>query len=219
MATPVTAVRLLAGLLLGVAVIGGLVLLAKTATTPRVARTAPGPAVAGTPGPSATAGGQAATTTSGPGASSAAGATPTAPATGSASDPCRLVTRAEAAAVLGRPVVKVQQRQGFLVRSCLFSSDRIGRQLILQLHQGPAASRAQFTMGRRPDDQPVDGVGDEAWFTPDTCLLDVRVGTARFQVGLLDATGRPTPPRVPPGIVTLARAIAGRLPAAAAGGP
>jgi hypothetical protein len=219
--TRVTAVRLLAGLLLGVAVLAGLVLLARTATAPRVARTVTGPALAGAPGPSATAGGQAAATTSAPGAPSAAGATPTAPATGPAPDACRLVTRAEAATVLGRPVVKVQPRQGFLVRSCLFSSDRGGRQVIVQLHQGPAASLAQFRMGRRPDDQPVGGVGDEAWFTPDTCLLDVRVGAARFQVGLLDATGRPAPGRVPPGLVALARAIASRLPAAgpAAGGP
>jgi hypothetical protein len=210
MVSRVTAVRLLAGLLLGVAVIAGLVLLARTAPTPRVAP-APGPAVAGAPGPSATAGGQAATTTSRPGARSAAGATPTAPLTGSASDPCRLVTRAEAAAVLGRPVVNVQQRQGFLMRSCLFSSDRIGRLVIVQLHQGPAASREQFRMSRRPDDQPLAGVGDEAWFTPDTGLLDVRVRTARFQVGLFDATGRPAQRRVPPELLTLARAIAGRV--------
>jgi hypothetical protein len=211
MPSRVTAVRLLAGLLLGVAAIAGLVLLARTATTPRVAP-APDPAVAGAPGPPATARGQAATTTtSGPGASPPAGAAPTAPATGSASDPCRLVTRAEAATVLGRPVVNLQQRQGFLMRSCLFSSDRIGRQVIVQLHQGPAASREQFRMSRRPDDQPVAGVGDEAWFTPDTGLLDVLVRTARFQVGLLDATGRPAQRRVPPGLLTLARAIAGRV--------
>jgi hypothetical protein len=210
MPSRVTAVRLLAGLLLGVAAIAGLVLLARTATTPRVAP-APDPAVAGAPGPPAVAGGPAATTTSGPGASPPAGATPTAPATRSASDPCRLVTRAEAAAVLGRPIVNLQQRQGFLMRSCLFSSDRIGRQVIVQLHQGPAASREQFRMSRRPDDQPVAGVGDEAWFTPDTGLLDVLVRTARFQVGLLDATGRPAQRRVPPGLLTLARAIAGRV--------
>jgi hypothetical protein len=92
--------------------------------------------------------------------------------------------------------------------------------VIVQLHQGPAASEEQFRMGRRPDDQPVAGVGDEAWFTSDTCLLDVREGAARFQVGLLDATGRSGPRRVPPSLVTLARTIAGRLPAArAADGP
>jgi hypothetical protein len=135
---------------------------------------------------------------------------PTAPATGPASDPCRLVTRAEAAAALGRPVARVQQRQGFLVRSCLFTSAG-GRQVIVQLHQGSAASRAQFRMGRRPDDQAVAGIGDEAWFTPDTGLLDVRQGAARFQVGLLDATGQPAQRRIPPGLLTLARAIAGRL--------
>jgi hypothetical protein len=204
--TRVTAVRLLAGLLLGVAVLAGLVLLARPGTAPRGAPTATSAAATGARSPAATGGGQA--TTSGPGASSAAG---TAPAAGPASDPCRLVTRAEAAAVLSRPVVKVQPRQGFLVRSCLFMSIPGGRQLIVQLHQGPAASRAQFEMGRRPDDQPVAGVGDEAWFTPDTCLLDVRKGAARFQVGLLDAAGRPGPRRVPASLVTLARAIAGRL--------
>jgi hypothetical protein len=207
MATRVTAVRLLVGLLLGVAVLAGLVLLARPATAPHDAPTATGAAITGTRSPSATVGGQA-TTTSGPGAWSAAGTTP---AAGPAADPCRLATRAEAAAVLGRPVVKVQPRQGFLVRSCLFVGAGGGRQVIVQLHQGPAASRVQFELGRRRDDRPVAGVGDEAWFTPDTCLLDVRKGAARFQVGLLDAAGRPGPRRVPPGLVTLARAIAGRL--------
>jgi hypothetical protein len=207
--TRVTAVRLLAGLLLGVAVLAGLVLLARPATAPRGAPTATSAAATDARSPAATGGGQAAAT-SGPGGSSAV-TPPTAPAAGPASDPCRLVTRAEAAAVLSRPVVKVQPRQGFLVRSCLFMSVPGGRQLIVQLHQGPAASRAQFEMGRRPDDQPVAGVGDEAWFTPDTCLLDVRKGAARFQLGLLDAAGRPGPRRVPASLVTLARAIAGRL--------
>jgi len=207
--TRVTAVRLLAGLLLGVAVLAGLVLLARRATAPRGAPTATSAAATGARSPAATGGGQAATA-SGPVGSSAV-TPPTAPATGPASDPCRLVTRAEAAAVLSRPVVKVQPRQGFLVRSCLFVGARGGRQLIVQVHQGPAASRAQFEMGRRPDDQPVAGVGDEAWFAPDTCLLDVRKGAARFQVGLLDAAGRAGPRRVPASLVTLARAIAGRL--------
>lgn len=213
----VAAVRLLAGLLLAVSVVAGLVLLARPATTPGGAPAATGAAVTRASGPSSAAGQPA---TSGPGASSAAATTPATPSAGPASDPCRLITRAEAADALGRPVVKVQPRQGFLVRSCLFVGARGGRQLIVQVHQGPAASRTQFEMGRRPDDQPVAGVGDEAWFTPDTCLLDVRAGAVRFQIGLLDAAGLAGPRRVPASLVTLARAVAGRLPAAsAAGGP
>ena len=220
MATRVGAVPALAGLLLGLAVLVGLGLLLARPTAPGAAaaatsRSAPdqaraAPATTGEPpatprpGPSAVA---AATTTSGR-------------APGQAADPCRLLTRAEAAAALGESVARVQARQGFLVRSCLFSGAH-GRQLVLQLHRGPAASLAQYRMSRRPDDRPVAGVGDQAWFTADTGLLDVRVGAARFQVGLLDAAGGPAPPRVPPGLVALARAVAGRLPAAgtAAGGP
>jgi hypothetical protein len=201
----VGAVRALAGLLLGLAVLVGVVVLARP--------TAPGGAPAASRSAADRAGATPTTTgappMSRPGASAAA--TTPGPAPGQAADPCRLVTRAEAAAALGRPVARVQPRQGFLVRSCLFSGAR-GRQVVVQLHQGPAASLTQFRMGRRPDDQPVAGVGDEAWFTPDTGLLDVREGAARFQVGLLDgAGGRPTPPRVPPDLVALARAVAGRL--------
>jgi hypothetical protein len=207
--TRVTTVRLLAGLLLGVAVLAGLVLLARPATAPRGAPSATSAAATAARSPAATGGGRAAT--SGPGGSTAAGIPTTAPAAGPASDPCRLVTRAEAAAVVSRPVVKLQPHQGFLVRSCLFVGARGGQQLILQLHQGPAASQTQFRMARRPDDQRVAGVGDEAWFTPDTGLLDVRKGAARFQIGLLDAAGRAGSRRVPPSLVTLARAIAGRL--------
>jgi hypothetical protein len=204
------AVRVLAGLLLGMAALGGLVLLAGRVHAPRGTATAPGAAATGARSPAATPGGQV-TTTSGPGAPTAAGTTPTAsPSPGPAADPCRLVTRAEAAAALGQPVAKTQRRQGFLVRSCLLSSAR-GRQLIVQLHEGLSASLAQFRMGRRPDDQPVAGVGDEAWFTADTGLLDVRKGAARFQVGLLDATGRSGSRRVTPGLLTLARAAAARL--------
>jgi hypothetical protein len=213
MATRAGAVRALAGLLLGLTLLAGLLLLART--------TVPGGPPAGT----VAARGAASATTgtpparSRPSASTAAGATPP-PEPGPALDPCRLVTPAEAAAALGRPVATTRSRQGFLVRSCLFSGARGGRQVIVQLHQGPAASEEQFRMGRRPDDQPVAGVGDEAWFTSDTGLLDVREGAARFQVGLLDATGRSGPRRVPPSLVTLARTIAGRLPAArAADGP
>jgi hypothetical protein len=214
MATRVTAVRTLAGLLLGVAVLAVLVLLVRAASPPRVAPAVPDAVAPGARNPSATAGGQAATT-SRPGAPSAAGTTPTAPPSpGPASDPCRLVTRAEAATALGQPIAKAQPRQGFLVRSCLFTSARGGRQLIVQLHQGPAASLAHFRMARRPDDQPVVGVGDDAWFTPDTGLLDVRKGAARFQVGLLDVTGRSGSRRVPPGLVSLARAATARLEAA-----
>jgi hypothetical protein len=205
----VTAVRTLAGLLLGVVLLAGLVLLAGPADAPRGVPTAPGAAATGARGP-ATAGGQ--TTASGPGASAAAGTTPAAPPSPRpASDPCRLVTRAEAAAALGQPVANVQPRQGFLVRSCLFSGAPGGGQLIVQLHQGPAASLAQFRVARRPDDQPVGGVGDDAWFTPDTGLLDVRKGAARFQAGLLDATGRSRSRRVPPGLLILAKKIAARL--------
>jgi hypothetical protein len=199
-----TGVRALAGLLVGLAVLAGLVVLARP-TAPGTAPPAPGAVADQARAPSATAGEPPATST--PGAS--ASATPP-PAPGPVADPCRLVTRAEAAAALGRPVARVQPRRGFLVRSCLFTSAR-WLQVIVQLHYGPAASRAQFRMGRRPDDQPVAGVGDEAWFTPDSGLLDVRQGAARFQVGLLDASGQPGPRRAPPSLLTLARAIAGRL--------
>jgi hypothetical protein len=211
MATRIGAVRALAGLLLGLAVLAGVVLWARPTAPPGGARTV---ANGGRPRATTVLGeGGAATATTRPGTRAAAGTTPP-PALGPAPDPCRLVTRAEAAAVLEQPVVRTQSRQGFLVRSCLFSSARGGRQVIVQLHQGPAASRAQFRMSRRPDDQPVAGIGDEAWFTPDTCLLDVREGAARFQVGLLDATGRSGPRRVPPGLLSLARAAAARLQAA-----
>jgi hypothetical protein len=212
MSIRVGAVRTLAGLLLGLAVLVGLVLLAR----PTAPGAAPGAVADQARAP--TTAGELPAATSTPGAGKAASTT-TPTASDPAADPCRLLSRAEAAAALGRPVARLQRRQGFLVRSCLFSSGR-GRQVIVQLYQGPAASRAQFRMGRRPDDQPVAGVGDEAWFTPDTGLLDVREGSARFQVGLLDATGQPALRRVPPGLVTLARAVAGRAPTAttAAGG-
>jgi hypothetical protein len=201
----VGAVRALAGLLLVLAVLAGVVLLARP-TAPGGAPPAPGVVAARGDAPPATT--RIPPATSRPGAPAASATSP--PGDGAA-DPCRLLSRAEAAAALGRPVARIQRRQGFLVRSCLVTGVG-GRQVIVQLHQGPAASRAQFRMGRRPDDQPVAGVGDEAWFTPDSGLLDVREGAARFQVGLLDAGGLPpSRRRALPGLLVLARAIAGRL--------
>jgi hypothetical protein len=213
MASRVTAARAAAVVLLGLAVSAALVGLGRpggrgaagpaggrVAATDRAATATSGGAAAPSgPGPAAPAGGTPATSASGP----AAG--------GAAADPCHLVTGPEVAAVLQRPVARIQRRQGFLVRSCLFSDEGGGRHVIVQLDQGPAASETQFRMGRTDQDQPVAGVGDEAWFTPDTGLLDVRKGAARFQVGLLDLTGGTRARGVPRGLLALARAVAGRL--------
>jgi hypothetical protein len=203
-----TTARALAGLLLGFAVVVGFVLVARPASQ----RTAPGSAGSRAP---ARPGGQPAAT-SGPGARVPAAATATTAGPSSrpvqaAADPCRLATRAEVAAVLGRPIAKVQPRQGFLVRSCLFLGAGASRQVVVQVNYGPAASREQFRMARATGGQPVRGVGDEAWFTPDTGLLDVRKGAARFQVGLLGTAGQSTSRSVPPSLLALARNLAGRV--------
>jgi hypothetical protein len=198
----------LAGLLLGLAVVAGLVLLARPAgqgsgaTGDRAAGEAAGPAT--TAGPAARASGAAPATTSAPRPVPSTSVQAT-------TDPCRLVTRAEVAVVLGQPVVRIQPRQGFLVRSCLFSGGGRGRQVIIQVNHGPAASAVQFRMARTPGGQPVRGVGDEAWFTPDTGLLDVRKGPARFQVGLLGTTGRSESRSVPSSLLALARKITVRI--------
>jgi hypothetical protein len=203
-----TAAQALAGLLLGLAVVAGVVLVA------RPAGQRPAPGVAGSHAPAGSGGQPAAT--SGPGAGVPAAATASTAGSPSrpvqaAPDPCRLATRAEVAAVLGRPVAKVQPRQGFLVRSCLFLGAGASRQVVVQLNYGPAASREQFRMARSPGGQPVRGVGDEAWFTPDTGLLDVRKGAARFQVGLLDTAGRSASRSVPSSLLALARNLARRV--------
>jgi hypothetical protein len=203
-----TAARALAALLLGLAAAVGVVLVARPAglgTAPDAAVSpapaAPGPAGQpatsrpGTPAPAATA------TTAGPASRPVQ----------AAADPCRLATRAEVAAVLGRPVARVQPRQGFLVRSCLFLGAGASRQVVVQVNYGPAASREQFRMARAPGGQPVRGVGDEAWFTPDTGLLDVRKGPARFQVGLLGTAGQAASRSVPPSLLALARNLARRV--------
>ena len=214
MASRVTAARAAAVVLLGLAVSAALVGLGSPG-----GQGAAGPAgsrVAATDRAATATSGGAAAAPSGPGTAAPAGGTPatSAPgmaAGGAAADPCHLVTSPEVAAVLERPVARIQRRQGFLVSSCLFSDEGGGRQVIVQLDQGPAASETQFRMGRTAQDQPVAGVGDEAWFTPDTGLLDVRKGAARFQVGLLDLTGGTRARGVPRGLLALARAVAGRL--------
>jgi hypothetical protein len=92
MATRVIAVRALAGLLTGLAVLAGVVLLARP-TAPGAAPPAPGTVADQARAPSARAG-ELPPATSTPGAEGAAGSTPPA-AAGPAADPCRLVTRAE----------------------------------------------------------------------------------------------------------------------------
>ena len=205
---PARVTRVLAGLVLGLAAAVGVVLVASPAGQHAAPATTVGSRAPAVPG------GQPAAT-SGPGTPVPAATAPTAGPTSrpvqAAADPCRLATRAEVAAVLGRPVARVQPRQGFLVRSCLFLGAGASRQLVVQVNYGPAASREQFRMARTPGGQPVRGVGDEAWFTPDTGLLDVRKGAARFQVGLLGTAGQPASRSVPPRLLALARNLARRV--------
>ena len=213
MTARVIAARAIAGLLLGSVVVACLVLAVRQAGP----RTTPGTDAAGDRAPGERAGGPVAT--SGPGGQAPGAATATTSAPGPVqgtpaqadADPCRLVTRAEVAAVLGQAVVRVQPLQGFLVRSCVFSGAGSGRQVIVQVNYGPAASQEQFRMARTPGGQAVGGVGDEARFTPDTGLLDVRKGPARFQVGLLGTAGRSESSHVPSSLLALARKVTGRI--------
>jgi hypothetical protein len=161
--------------------------------------TASGPATArgGTTAGDAVGGGDAGSGTSGPPA-------PPAP-------PCAgVLSGAEAAAALGTPVVRVESRDGFLVRACTWwtSGDRY---LLVQVNRGVAASRDQYELSRLPGDRAVAGVGQAARWTRDTGLLDVLDGAARFQVGLFTPAGTPAAAEPSARLEAAARQIAARL--------
>jgi hypothetical protein len=122
----------------------------------------------------------------------------------------RVLSEAEAAAALGAAVARVDANDGFLVRSCLYRS-RGDRYLLVHVYRGVAASRDQYELSRLPDDRTVAGIGESARWTPDTGLLDVLDGAARFQVGLFTPAGAPAPTEPPAPLETAARAIAARL--------
>jgi hypothetical protein len=123
----------------------------------------------------------------------------------------RVLSAGEAAAALGRPVARVQARDGFLVRACLFWDRGNDRYLLVQLQQGPTASETAFRLSRRPVDKPVAGIGGAARWEPDTGLLDVLDGATRFQVGVFDTGGLTEVAEPPAGVRAVARAVAARL--------
>jgi hypothetical protein len=130
-------------------------------------------------------------------------------AAGAAPSCSDLLTTAEAAAALGRRVARTETRDGFLVRYCTFTGG--DRYLVVQVDSGAAASPTGFQLSRRPGDRTVTGIGDAARFTPDTGLLDVLDGSARFQVGLLSAAGGHTTAEPSPRLLAVARAVASRV--------
>ena len=107
-------------------------------------------------------------------------------------------------------MARVETRDGFLVRSCIFWTGG-DRYLLVQVNRGVAASRDQFELGRLPGDQAVAGIGQAARWTRDTGLLDVLDGAARFQVGLFTPAGGPVAAEPPARLEVAARAVAARL--------
>jgi hypothetical protein len=125
---------------------------------------------------------------------------------------CRQVlSTGEAAAALGRPVARVQARDGYLVRACLFWDRGDDRYLLVQLQRGSTASKTAFRLSRRPVDKPVAGIGEAARWEPDTGLIDVLDGSSRFQVGVFEAAGVSEVAEPPAGVRAVARAVADKL--------
>jgi hypothetical protein len=122
----------------------------------------------------------------------------------------RVLSDTEAAAALGAAVSRVDARDGFLVRSCVYRSGG-DRYLLVHVYRGVAASRDQFELSRLPADRTVSGIGESARWTRDTGLLDVLDGAARFQVGLFTPSGGPAAAEPPAPLEAAARAIAARL--------
>jgi hypothetical protein len=122
----------------------------------------------------------------------------------------RVLTDTEAAAALGAAVARVDARDGFLVRSCVYRSSG-DRYLLVHVYRGVAASRDQFELSRLPADRTVTGIGESARWTRDTGLLDVLDGGARFQVGLFTPAGTPAAADPPAPLAAAARAIAAHL--------
>jgi hypothetical protein len=121
-----------------------------------------------------------------------------------------VLSGAEAVAALGAPVTRMETRDGFLVRTCIFWT-RGDRYLLVQVSRGVAASRDQYELSRLPGDQNVAGIGQAARWTRDTGLLDVLDGPARFQVGLFTPAGTPAAAEPSARLEAAARAVAAHL--------
>jgi hypothetical protein len=183
-----------------------------------------GGTAAGVPATAADGGAAGTATTTTPGSTAGDGVSPTtAPAAGgngsATSGPpappapaCQSVlSGTEAAAALGAAVARTESRDGFLVRSCTFWTGS-GRYLLVQVSRGVAASKEQYELSRLPADRTVAGIGQAARWTPDTGLLDVLDGPARFQVGLFSAAGTAAvAAEPPPRLEAAARAVAAHL--------
>jgi hypothetical protein len=106
----------------------------------------------------------------------------------------RVLSTGDAAAALGRPVARVQARDGRFVRACLFWDGGDDRYLLVQLQQGPTASRAAFRLGRRPVDRPVAGVGKPPGGSRTPACSTCSTAPTASRSG---CSGRPAPGRWP----------------------
>jgi hypothetical protein len=169
--------------------------------------TAAAPA-AGEAGPTTAPGagdGQGSSPTGGDGGGGPGTSGPPAPPAPSCAD---VLSRPEATAALGAQVARVESRDGFLVRSCIFWGGA-DRYLLVQVSRGVAASREQYELSRLPGDRTIAGIGQAARWTRDSGLIDVLDGDARFQVGLF--TGAPAGAQPPARLEAAARAVAAHL--------
>jgi hypothetical protein len=105
-------------------------------------------------------------------------------------DPCRLLSTREVAATFGWPVGRPRWMHGW-PPSCQFILDRAFRgQLFVADDSGP---EARLNFERRKTSgvplQPVTGVGEDAYWMPETATLHARAGSTRVFVTLqTDAT-------------------------------
>ncbi|GAA2021404.1 hypothetical protein GCM10009839_18020 [Catenulispora yoronensis] len=166
--------------------------------------------VSGAPSaPSSTGGADQAATTSDPGAvaasSSESDALPV------ATDPCKLVTKAEAQKLIGTALQDaVEAGQGTDAPSCTYSGPTSGPTAQVEVHTGDGAKK-YYDLQRGPlahQLQAESGIGDEAWIDKDDMSIFVRKGDGWFVIHLVSLDDVE---KFLPGLRTAAKAAVARI--------
>ncbi len=111
-------------------------------------------------------------------------------------DPCRLLFAREVAAAFGRPVGRPREVHGW-PPSCQFTLDEAARRLLYVADDSGPEAKLNFERRKASGVpfEPVTGVGEDAYWMPETATLHARAGSTRVFITLRTDTTVPATAR------------------------
>jgi hypothetical protein len=126
-------------------------------------------------------------------------------------DPCALVTSAEAQAAIGVPVVTMKRKDEGVIQVCEYTSADGRTDLVLTLYERVGDGQDQTSFELAFGGQPVSGVGSDARFIVDLSALAVWQNGTVVDVAMSNPVGSPGAAQIQAALVKVAIAALGRL--------